>query len=195
MRSPMTPAVEATDLEKRRAVDRIVASGALGRTSKLPALLTYLVEQELAGKGEGLKGYSIATDVLGRAADFDPATDSIVRVEMRRLRQALTLYYATGGADDPVKITIPPGTYRPSFDMREALQPSVSDAVDAAVRDVTPPMPQKPDMPDGTTGSLVRGAGTLISLLLAAALGLLLWFSITPLFQQAGATRSHCTRG
>ncbi|MFT3672978.1 tetratricopeptide repeat protein [Aestuariivirga sp.] len=180
----MTLGVEATDDEKRDAVARIVASGALGRLSKLPAILTYLVEQELAGKGEALKGYAIATDVLGRGTDFDPGTDSIVRVELRRLRQALALYYATDGAADPVRITIPSGTYRPSFERREG-GASVAGQEESATPRAPAAAPVRGEAVE--VSPMARTAGTVVSLLIAAALGLLLWFSLTPLFQNVQA--------
>jgi adenylate cyclase len=88
-------------------------SGALGTGGRLPALLRYLVLEELAGRGERLKAYAIATEVLGRGKGFDPAQDSIVRVEVARLRRALDYYYATGGRAELLKITIPRGGYRP----------------------------------------------------------------------------------
>ena len=180
----MTLAVETSVQEKRDAVARIVASGALGRQSKLPAILSYLVEQELAGKGEALKGYAIATDVLGRGTDFDPGTDSIVRVELRRLRQALALYYATDGAADPVRVTIPSGTYRPSFERREgASPPDVKGEASPPAKPAAEPLRTEPV----DVSPMARTAGTLVSLLIAAALGLLLWFSLTPLFQNAQA--------
>lgn len=180
----MTLAVETSVQEKRDAVARIVASGALGRQSKLPAILSYLVDQELAGKGEALKGYAIATDVLGRGTDFDPGTDSIVRVELRRLRQALALYYATDGAADPVRVTIPSGTYRPSFERREgASPPDVKGEASPPAKPAADPLRTEPV----DVSPMARTAGTLVSLLIAAALGLLLWFSLTPLFQNPQA--------
>ena len=57
-------------------------------------LLDYRMREHLERRGENLKAYSIALDVLGRGADFDPSIDSIVRVEVARLRDALDLYYA-----------------------------------------------------------------------------------------------------
>ncbi|MEP4310993.1 MAG: hypothetical protein ABJ364_14720 [Lentilitoribacter sp.] len=41
-------------------------------------------KEELEGRSESLKAYAIALDVMGRRADFDPSTDSIVRVEVAR---------------------------------------------------------------------------------------------------------------
>lgn len=94
-------------------VDRLEASGALGSGGRLPALLRYLVLEELAGRGDRVKAYMVATEVLGRGRDFDPQTDAIVRVEMGRLRRALDLYFATGGRDEAMRIAIARGSMRP----------------------------------------------------------------------------------
>jgi len=79
-------------------------------------LLDYVVREELEGRGQNLKAYAIAIDVLGRTEDFDPATDSIVRVEIARLRDALELHYARSSGTSEPKIVIPKGSYRPSID-------------------------------------------------------------------------------
>lgn len=79
-------------------------------------LLDYLVSEELEGRGENLKAYAIALDVLGRSEDFDPATDSIVRVEVARLRDALELHYARSADPNEPRISIPKGSYRPVVD-------------------------------------------------------------------------------
>jgi len=78
-------------------------------------LLEYLVTEELEGRGPKIKAYAIATQVLNRPEDFDAQTDSIVRVEVGRLRQALEHYYLTSGAGAKVLISIPKGQYRPNF--------------------------------------------------------------------------------
>jgi tetratricopeptide (TPR) repeat protein len=78
-------------------------------------MLTYLVEQELAGQGGAIKAYSIAIDALGHDSSFDPQSDTSIRVGMRRLRDALSVYYLEHGAEDPLVITIPKGRYRPVF--------------------------------------------------------------------------------
>lgn len=100
----------------RRAVDAIAASGVLGKSKRREHLLRYLVEQELDGLGAQIKAYTIATDVLGRDASFEPSTDSIVRSEVGRLRDALSLFFAERRNEAFVQIVIPKGKYRPSFD-------------------------------------------------------------------------------
>src|ERR1044072_8595836 len=64
---------------------------------------------------ERIKGYTIAVEALGRAENFDPQADPIVRVEAMRLRRALTRYYENGGKHDPVVIALPLGNYVPMF--------------------------------------------------------------------------------
>ena len=75
--------------------------------------LEYVVHETLAGRGERLKGYSIALEVFGRPHTFDPVADPIVRIEAGRLREKLRVYYDTNRHNDPIRIALPRGTYRP----------------------------------------------------------------------------------
>jgi adenylate cyclase len=60
--------------------------------------------------------------VFGRGSDFDPATDPIVRMQAGRVRRSLERYYLTAGANDPLLISLPKGTYVPQFQLRETAQ-------------------------------------------------------------------------
>jgi len=95
------------------ALDCVLVSDVLGAKSRLRGLLSYLVQQEINGRGDRLKAYTIGVDAFGRPDDFDPNSDSIVRVEINRLRSALARYYAGPGVDDPFRIDLPRGQYRP----------------------------------------------------------------------------------
>jgi Tfp pilus assembly protein PilF len=108
------------DARVRAALDRVVTSAALSNSPQLVCFLRFVVEETLAGRGERLKAYTIATDALGRHADFDPQNDPIVRVEAARLRGMLARYYDGPGRDDPVIIEIPRGSYVPTFTDRPA---------------------------------------------------------------------------
>lgn len=68
-----------------------------------------------AGAADGIKEYSIAVEALGRPKDFDPQTDTIVRVTAHALRKRLEDYYGTIGAQHPIHICLPPGHYVPRF--------------------------------------------------------------------------------
>jgi PAS domain S-box-containing protein len=101
--------------EIRATLDRILSHAPFRRSPQLRAFLTYIVDVTLAGHGSLLKSYRIATEALGRPADFDPVTDAIVRVEAKRLRQVLTGIYADPECDLPIRIDIPVGRYEPIF--------------------------------------------------------------------------------
>ncbi|MEO0905520.1 MAG: hypothetical protein AAFX89_12255, partial [Pseudomonadota bacterium] len=59
-------------------------------------------------------------DVLNKPEDFDPAIDSSVRVEMGRLRTALTAFEESDAAQCALSVEIPTGSYRPKISERAA---------------------------------------------------------------------------
>ena len=101
--------------EIRVALERMAASEAFRGSPQLVAFLRYVVDATLRGAADRIKGYTIAVEALGRADNFDPQTDPIVRVEAMRLRRALARYYDNGGKHDPVAIDLPLGNYVPAF--------------------------------------------------------------------------------
>ena len=86
------------------------------RSPTLARLLSYLCEKAFAGESGKIKEYSIALDVFGRGEAFDQDSDSIVRVEVNRLRKRLAEYYAGEGASHRLHIGIPVGQYVPVFE-------------------------------------------------------------------------------
>ena len=102
----------------RAQLDRVAAGSAFVTSGRMPALLRHLVEAELNGAARRLNQASIAIDVFNRDQQFDPAVDSIVRVEMGRLRNKLREYYTTEGANDVVVFAVPKGSYALSVEIR-----------------------------------------------------------------------------
>jgi adenylate cyclase len=96
-------------------LSHVLDTGFRDASDRQRSLLRYLVMEEIEGRGVRIKAYGIATEVLGRGAEFDAQLDSIVRVEVGRLRQALERHYLTEGAGAALMITIPKGQYRPVF--------------------------------------------------------------------------------
>jgi hypothetical protein len=92
-------------------VERIARSGILQNSESLCKLLRYLTANYLDSPGRAVKEYQIATEVFGRARDFDPRLDSTVRVQTGRLRSKLAEYYGGTGAEDPVIVDLPKGAY------------------------------------------------------------------------------------
>ena len=104
--------------EIRSAVEHIVAGPGFRRSPQLVAFLRFLVESVLCGRAEHIKSYTIGVEALKRGERFDPQSDPIVRVEAARLRKALASNFAGEGADLPVTIEIPLGSYVPVFRRR-----------------------------------------------------------------------------
>ncbi|MGA2740101.1 MAG: helix-turn-helix domain-containing protein [Bryobacteraceae bacterium] len=99
-------------------IDNIIKSHSLRSSESLCRLLQYLAKQSLDHPDAPLKEYQIATEVYGRPADFDPHTDSTIRVQAGRLRVKLSEYYASEGAADPIVVKIPKGSYHLTFEAR-----------------------------------------------------------------------------
>src|SRR5580658_7470354 len=108
-------------------IDSIIKSHSLRGSESLCKLLQYLAKQSLYHPEAPLKEYQIATEVYGRPTDFDPQTDSTIRVQAGRLRLKLADYYATEGAADPIVVKIPKGSYHLIFEAR-SLQPKPVDS-------------------------------------------------------------------
>ena len=119
--------------EVRQALDRVTSRPPLSRSKRLSGFLRYIVEETLAARAERISGYSIAIDVFKRPDTFDPSIDSLVRVEAGRLRRRLAEYYREEGADDPIEISLPKGSYVPAFKTR----------LESRARDASQPMPER----------------------------------------------------
>ena len=113
--------------EVRAALERVVASEVMRSSPQLTAFLRFVVEAVLDGHSDRIKGYVIAVEALKRDSRFNPQIDPIVRVEATRLRRTLERYYAGAGADDPIVIALPRGTYVPTFSRRGAAPPGAAD--------------------------------------------------------------------
>ena len=108
----------ATSSEIRAQLERILTSPDFDVPERARRFLEYVVTESLAGRADRIKAYSIAIEVFGRGAAFDPQSDPVVRIEAGRVRRALERYYLTAGLSDPTVITIPKGSYAPAFSHR-----------------------------------------------------------------------------
>ncbi|MCB1495247.1 MAG: tetratricopeptide repeat protein [Bauldia sp.] len=123
----------------RAELERILSSPDLHASDRRRAFLRYVVEETLSGRADRLKGYTVATAVFGRDETFDSQTDPVVRLEARRLRRDLDGYYVDAGQHDPVRISIPKGSYIPHFEWIEAVpQPPVEEPATSLVKSAEP---------------------------------------------------------
>lgn len=144
----------------RAALEELLGWQGIARSPQLAELLRYVVWRTLNGEGSSIKAYSIAVDVFGRPAEFDPQSDPIVRVQARRLRTLLEQFYAGGSGTTDVQIHLPLGRYVPEF-----------TSVEPRVVETEPPPAQVPDAEPPPPAS-TRSTGQPSRFLLNAALGL-----------------------
>ena len=158
------------------------------RSPQLSKFLKHIVEAKLRGDEAGIKAYSIAVDVFGRPATFDPQADPIVRVQARRLRGLLQEFYRQNLGTTGTRITLPVGRYVPEFEF-----------VEAAPAESTPDSPPQPLATMGTDATASPApagqrfgrrfwAQAIASLALVLALGLLLIFLNSTRSPQVQAT-------
>ena len=153
------------DLEDQRAELRaVLESNEFARAPAMAKLLAYLCEKTFEGKAHEIKEFSIATEVYGRGQHFGEKRDSVVRVEVSRLRKRLLNYYEHEGTEHSLRIQIPAGTYQPEFE-HFALTP-VSPAV---LPDMSPPAPPPVQRPPwgrfGIAGSVILAVVCVVALL------------------------------
>jgi TolB-like protein len=112
-------------------LERMLEGVSFKASPRRQEMLRFIVDETLAGRGDRLKGVTVAISVFGRDETFDQQSDPIVRLEARRLRSDLDSYYVDAGIQDPVRITIPKGGYVPHFEWQhqEALAPTGDPAV------------------------------------------------------------------
>ena len=102
----------------RGQLDRILDSTPFAQSKRRQRFLEFIVGETLAGRGDRLKGYTIALEVFERSSGFNSNVDPIVRIEAGKLRDKLREYYETEGHGDPIRIDLPKGTYTPHIEIR-----------------------------------------------------------------------------
>jgi Tol biopolymer transport system component len=119
--SPGNPPAAGPDAAAVRAhLAAVLGSPEFKRSERSRGLLEFIVESALTRTGEGLKESLIGVQIFGRPADYDPKIDPVVRVSVGRLRLKLDEYYVRE-AREALRISLPKGTYVPSFEWNAAL--------------------------------------------------------------------------
>ena len=86
--------------------------------SRSVTLLRFLVKRARWGRRPA-EEFTIGAEALGKGESFDPRIDPIVRAEASRLRSRLERYYGTDGQLDPVRISLPKGSYVLQFEYHQ----------------------------------------------------------------------------
>lgn len=112
-------------------LETVLSSDIFAKSPSLARLLTYICQKYFEGCSADSKEYNIGVEAMGKQPDFDPSMNSVVRVEVHRLRQKLKKYYETDGAEHSIVITLPLGHYVPQFVRRkpDTRPPPISEAI------------------------------------------------------------------
>lgn len=100
----------------RAQVARLVHSKAFETSEVHRRLLQYLAEKTISGEADRLKEYVIGLEAFAKPPSYDPRQDSIVRLQVGRLRQKLLTYYQSEAAGDPILIGLPKGAFKLNFE-------------------------------------------------------------------------------
>lgn len=104
--------------EIRDQLERMLDTHHFKNSRRYPALLRFIVEETLEGRGEYLKERLLGVQVFDRPADYDTASDPVVRVTIAEIRKRIAQYYHEQVHDSELRIDLQPGHYAPEFRWR-----------------------------------------------------------------------------
>jgi hypothetical protein len=98
-----------------RAMSQVLGSKPFRTSKQCQKFLRYVVLNTVDGRDEALKERVIGAAVLERLPDYNTADDPVVRIRAADVRKRLAMYYQDEGHEEPIRITIPSGSYRAFF--------------------------------------------------------------------------------
>jgi hypothetical protein len=96
-------------------MERLLTSPYFSHSRRFPSFLRYVIEKTLAGQEDALKERTLGVEIFGRQADYDTASDPIVRVTAGEIRKRIAQYYQTLGHEHELRISLQAGGYVPQF--------------------------------------------------------------------------------
>jgi hypothetical protein len=99
----------------REQLERLLGNPHFSHSRRFPSFLRYVVEVTLSGQEAVLKERTLGAEIFGRLADYDTASDPIVRVTAAEIRKRIAQYYQEAGHEGELRISLPPGSYIPQF--------------------------------------------------------------------------------
>lgn len=192
-----TESAPPAEPEIRAALSAIIGGRQFQGASRLSSFLSYIVQETLKGNDHHLKEYVLGTEVFGRAADYDPRIDPIVRNYAVRLRKKLDEYYSENPDTCDVIISLPKGHYVPVFSRRtETLRQSSAASARAHVTEqaveLQPALNLNDDTPttdeDFRRGRFIRWWSAAIMMALVAIGTALVWSLLNRFDRRNGAT-------
>jgi hypothetical protein len=181
----------------REHLDVVLASDEFSSSRRASELLQHLVERALAGDPNSLKERLLGVEIFHRRSDYNTSTDAIVRVTANDVRRRLTQFYSRH-PDQPLRISLPLGSYVPDFIAATVREPNSLLAGDVHISSaalVHPELLHAADLEHPTSaGTPVRTRGRILPKL-QYALGLILAVLLGWWFRSVVHERSLQTNG
>jgi hypothetical protein len=99
----------------RDQLDRMLASPYFSHSKRFPTFLRFVVSHTLSGTIDNIKERTLGIEIFGRDADYDTASDPIVRVTAAEIRKRTAQYYQDPEHREELRITLSSGSYVPQF--------------------------------------------------------------------------------
>src|ERR1700689_2989227 len=135
--------------EERKAIyeqlERLLSNSHFKQSRRFPSFLRFVIHQTLLGQTDMLKERTLGIEIFGREADYDTASDPIVRVTATEIRKRIAQYYQEPGHETELRLSLPSGSYILQFHWpgsakgNGAAQLALIPAPVAPVSDETPP--------------------------------------------------------
>jgi hypothetical protein len=171
--------------EERTAIqeqlERLLSNSHFNQSRRFPSFLRFVIDQTLLGQTDLLKERTLGIEIFGRQADYDTASDPIVRVTATEIRKRITQYYQEPGHESELRVTLPAGSYVPQFHWPQAAKEnSQVPAIPAPSPAVSLPVDPLPvEMGPKRTQTWLRRPATVVALavILVSAGAMYLWRS------------------
>jgi hypothetical protein len=96
-------------------MERLLANPYFSHSRRFPSFLRFVVDHTISGQTDLLKERTLGIEIFGKSADYDNASDPIVRVTAGEIRKRIAQYYQDPGHENELRISLLPGSYVPQF--------------------------------------------------------------------------------
>src|SRR3984957_17329990 len=114
--------------EERKAIQEqlegLQSNSNFSQSRRFPPFLRFVKDPPLLGQTDLLKERTLGIEIFGREADYDDASDPIVRVTATEIRKRIAQYYQEPGHETELRLTLPAGSYVPQFHWPQAAKES-----------------------------------------------------------------------
>jgi hypothetical protein len=110
-----TPSTESERAAIRQQLEKLLLDPHFSSSKRYPTFLRFVLERTLSGEADLLKERTLGIEVFGRPADYDTATDPIVRVTAAEIRKRIEQYYHEPGHENELRLALRAGSYALQF--------------------------------------------------------------------------------